>query len=118
MASLEVVSWTGYCYKGTGYSTFHKDETALLNPPNEVLFFQTFGLDPDALASYVPPPEPETPERWCSQDYDARWRWTTVLIPSCIGHGRAVPLAWATIERLRTEREGLVRALKERSIGG
>lgn len=39
------VDWTGpqKCYRAGGYSIFHKDETALLNGPEEVLFFQPWG---------------------------------------------------------------------------
>jgi hypothetical protein len=107
-----LVYWTsGHCYKAGGYSIFHKDETGLLNPPSEVLFFQTFGLDLDTLAAYVPPPAASTEETWPSKDYDARWRWTTILMPNCIGHGMSHPLSWETIDELVVQREKADRAI-------
>lgn len=84
------------------YSWFHKDETALLNPPREVMFFQTFGLEEDFASGYAPPgPESQT---WPSQDYDIRWRWTVLLMPNCTGHGNSSPLSWKVIEELKAKR--------------
>lgn len=98
---IAVNEWThGKAVGFIPYSWFHKDETALLNPPSEVLFFQTFGLDPEAKAGYVPP-GPDN-QRWFSQDYDARWRLTVLLRPTYIG--QAAPLDWKTIKELRAKK--------------
>lgn len=108
MSDLRTWAWKDGWTQGKSiafipYTWFHKDETALLNPPKEVLFFQAWEADMEARDSWVCPESDQ--ETWYSGDYDLRWRWTTVLMPNCIGHGNAHPLDWKTIEDLRTQQE-------------
>lgn len=51
----EAIHWTGpgHCWKGSGWSIFLKEETALLNGPNEVLFFQPWGT-PRSAGTFEP----------------------------------------------------------------
>ena len=87
---------------GSGYTVFFQDKSA--DPAHERpwLFFQTWGLDLELISSYVQP-EPDKDDDYTSKDYDARWRWTTILFPRWIGHGLSRPLSWKEIEEIKKE---------------
>ena len=97
-------SWTGpgYCYKSGGWSIFHKDETAVFPEPAEVLFFQSWGLNPDVISAYVQPP-PDRIEPYESMDYDLRARWTSILNSYALGQVtlNTGPFSWEQIGTLR-----------------
>jgi len=100
--AIEIVNWTGPA-RAVGfvpYTWFHKDETALLNPLKEVLFFQDWGLDPLARENYVQEP-PGPPLLYNSRDYDERWRWTCILHPERIGTRNWSPMDWQEIKVTR-----------------
>ena len=48
----EAIGWTGpgKSWKGAGWSVFYKEPTALLNAPQDVLFFQSWGASDDGTS--------------------------------------------------------------------
>ncbi len=102
MATRQWAWKDGWTHGGTvgfiPYTWFCKDETGLLNKPSETLFFQSWGLDTDLRAAYMPPKPKKAP--YFSEDYDLRWRWTTVFYPSRVGNPHACPLSWEEIKKL------------------
>jgi hypothetical protein len=75
------------------YSWFFIDETAQYRPVKEALFYQAWGLDPEARARWVLEDDAGD-ERWPSMDYDERLRLTAILVPTLIGRG---PMTWEEI---------------------
>lgn len=110
-----ILSWTipGRPVGFIPYSWFVKDETGLLNAPKETLFYQTFGLDPEARDNYVHKPPPRHPRGdWFSWDYDRRLRLTHIYAPASV---RQSPMTWEELSKVAPFDDEVLAAEKARN---